>query len=422
MLNYKHGYMNLTLKSLWNYFQILSVKYHFFSAISGFFIILTIVFQLISGTLLAFSLIPEPMLIPIVRDEEDLEDLYTDDFFWLHERGVDLIFIFSYYHLLRKLYIMVFYIDQEFSWKSGVFSFLIFQVVTFLGLILCCTHLSDITLTIACNIMHTFFAFKGKVYWWLFTDKRLNTDTLVRLAYAHYLSAFYLFFLSIIHAIDMHYDWKADYSFDGLNQELYWFDEALLNEIKSFSLFLLTIFIVGLYLFSEPEALSYEIFMWGDIGNIVDVRFMGVAPHWYFRPFMAWLIVCPHHKTGIFGLIYFMVILFYQVNLKASSEVYNNQVNLNFNKSNNNLFFFQKKKTFLEVDFFYLTVYWTFFMALMYCTTFLPYGRFYNRMDGNLGMLISYFFVFFYLTFFNIHSSLFFQNSVKQFFFKKINL
>ena len=31
--------------------------------------------------MVSFSLIPEPMLVPIVRDEEDLEDLYTDDFF-----------------------------------------------------------------------------------------------------------------------------------------------------------------------------------------------------------------------------------------------------------------------------------------------------------------------------------------------------
>jgi hypothetical protein len=42
---------------------------------------MTILSQLISGIMLSFSLIPEPMLIPIVRDEEDLEDLYTDDFF-----------------------------------------------------------------------------------------------------------------------------------------------------------------------------------------------------------------------------------------------------------------------------------------------------------------------------------------------------
>jgi len=34
-----------------------------------------------SGIMLSFSLVPECMLVPIVRDEEDLEDLYTDDFY-----------------------------------------------------------------------------------------------------------------------------------------------------------------------------------------------------------------------------------------------------------------------------------------------------------------------------------------------------
>jgi len=81
MRSYSHGYLNLNIKNLLNYAQILSVKYHFFSAISGFFIMLAIVMQLISGTLLSFSLIPESMIVPIVRDEEDLEDLYVDDFF-----------------------------------------------------------------------------------------------------------------------------------------------------------------------------------------------------------------------------------------------------------------------------------------------------------------------------------------------------
>jgi hypothetical protein len=50
-------------------------------ALLGFCVFLTIISQLVSGTMLAFSLLPEPMLIPIVRNEEDLEDLYIDDFF-----------------------------------------------------------------------------------------------------------------------------------------------------------------------------------------------------------------------------------------------------------------------------------------------------------------------------------------------------
>jgi hypothetical protein len=44
-------------------------------------VFLTIANQLISGTMLSFSLITEPMLIPLDREEEDAENLYIDDFF-----------------------------------------------------------------------------------------------------------------------------------------------------------------------------------------------------------------------------------------------------------------------------------------------------------------------------------------------------
>jgi hypothetical protein len=63
------------------YFAILTVAFHDVHSLFGFFIILVVFSQLVSGTMISFSLIPEPMLVPIVRDEEDIEDLYTDDFF-----------------------------------------------------------------------------------------------------------------------------------------------------------------------------------------------------------------------------------------------------------------------------------------------------------------------------------------------------
>jgi len=40
----------------------------------------------------------------------------------------------------------------------------------------------------------------------VFTDGMLNSDTVIRLAYAHYVVAFFLAFLGLIHGIDMHYD------------------------------------------------------------------------------------------------------------------------------------------------------------------------------------------------------------------------
>lgn len=394
----------------------------------GFFTFITIFVQLISGTMLSFSLIPEPMLIPTVRDEEDLEDLYIDDFFWLHERGVDLIFIFSYIHLFRKLYLNIFETETEASWKSGVFTFLIFQVVVFLGLILCCTHLSEITLTIAANILHTFFLFKGKVYWIIFTDKQLNSDTLLRLAYAHYLSAFYLFFLGILHGIDIHYDWKNESFHDGFENEMVWWDEALSNELFSYFLILILITLIFFYLFEEPEALSYEIFMWGDIGMVFDVRFYGVAPHWYFRPFMAWLIACPFHKTGIFGLIFFFFILYFQPNLHGTNEQnnYNKKIFSFFNNKffRNNLF--NSAAISIESNFFHQLTYSFFIMCALYTTSFLPYGRFFNRVGGNWGFLGAYFFIFFYLTFYWLRRPIFLELflvyiATMSYFFKFVN-
>ncbi len=380
----------------------MSVSFHDIHSLFGFFVFIVIASQVVSGVMLAFSLLPEPMLIPIVRDEEDLEDLYIDDFFWLHERGVDLIFVFSYIHLFRKLYLNIFEFEHEAAWKSGVFTFLIFQVVVFCGLVLCCTHLSEITLTIAANIMHTFFLFYGKFYWWIFTDKQLNSDTLIRLAYAHYLAAFYMAYIAVLHGIDMHYDWKNETTFDGLETEMIWWDEALSNELGNTIDVLLLIMLVCWYFYPEPESLSYEIFMWGDIGLVPDVRFYGVAPHWYFRPFMAWLIVCPHHKTGIFVSFFFFFDLFHQPTLHGVNEQ-----NKFLKRS---LLFFKKKfkkismyaSSFInqEINLYFQTFYGFFIGCALYTTSFLPYGRFYNRLGGNVGMLGAYMFVFVYLSFF----------------------
>jgi quinol-cytochrome oxidoreductase complex cytochrome b subunit len=395
------------VKKLLNYFTVLTVNFHEINSLWGFFTLIVVFSQLASGIMLAFSLIPDSMLIPMSRDEEDCEDLVIDDFFWLHERGVDLIFVFAYIHLFRKIYLNIIEYEHEVTWKSGVFTFLIFQVVVFFGLILCCSHLSEITLTIAANIMHTFFFFFGKVYWWLFTDKQLNCDTLLRLAYGHYLAAFFMAYLGLLHGIDMHFDWKNEAAFDGLNTEMVWWDEALSNELNSTILVLFTISVICVYLYPYPEALSYEIFMWGDVGFINDIRFYGVAPHWYFRPLMAWLLVCPFHKLGIAGLVFFFFVLFYQPNLHNDSE------NLNYSKKVLvNTSYISKKTGFcaeellVEVNLAYQITYGFFFFCALYTFTFLPYGRFYNRLGGNIGMLGAYFYVFFYLAFSSFRKSI----------------
>ena len=439
------GYYTNALKMLLLYFSTLSVSFHDFMSLFGFFTFLIIANQLVSGTMLAFSLVPEPMMIPLVRDEEDSEDLFIDDFFWLHERGVDLLFIFVFFHLLRKMYLSVYNYEQEYAWKTGSFSFLIIQLVVFLGLVLCCTHLSEITLTIAANALHTVFFFKGKAYWWLFTDRFLNTDTLIRLAYLHYVAAFFLAFLGVIHGTDMHYDWKDEDTFDNLNHEMVWWDEALSNEISLTIDMLLIVGFFCFFLYEMPEALTYEIFMWGDVGMSTDIRFYGVAPHWYFRPYMAWLIVCPSHRPGLFGLIYFFVILFYQPNINGTQDQKNYKTNLLFanfprfhnfikgfpilnrivgNKEKYKKYEFKLIKVGVEYTLLYQLTFALFVMCIFYTTTFLPYGRFYNRLGGNIGMLLSYLYIFFYLGFSSIKRNVTLSNYMHVYYniFRQINV
>jgi hypothetical protein len=164
------------------------------------------------------------------------------------------------------------------------------------------------------------------------------------------------------------------------------------------------IFIVAFicwFVYSEPEALSYEIFMWGDIGIVTDVRFYGVAPHWYFRPFMAWLIACPYHKTGIFGLIFFFFVLFFQPALHGISEQnsYSKKTLLFLKNKFSRLNIYTANYLNSEINTFHQFTYGLFIGCCLYVASFLPYGRFYSKLGGNIGLVYAYMYVFCYLGF-----------------------
>jgi hypothetical protein len=95
------------------YFLQLKIALHEIPAVIGFCIFLVLVSQLFSGVMISFSIIPEPMYVPLEREVEDCENVYQDDFTLLHERGVDLLMILLYLHLCRKLYICACNIEQE---------------------------------------------------------------------------------------------------------------------------------------------------------------------------------------------------------------------------------------------------------------------------------------------------------------------
>ena len=80
ILNYRK-YVNITVPEILAYFSIMTTSYAGIFALFGFFTLLIVSSQLITGTMLSFSLIPESMMVPLVRDEEEAENLYIDDYF-----------------------------------------------------------------------------------------------------------------------------------------------------------------------------------------------------------------------------------------------------------------------------------------------------------------------------------------------------
>lgn len=73
--------MTVSLHGLYSYVTVLTVNFLDMPSTFGLMVFATIVSQLISGIALSFSLLPEGNLIPMARDEEDLENMFIDDFF-----------------------------------------------------------------------------------------------------------------------------------------------------------------------------------------------------------------------------------------------------------------------------------------------------------------------------------------------------
>jgi len=53
----------------------------------------------------------------------------------------------------------------------------------------------------------------------------------------------------------------------------------------------------------------------------------------------------------------------------------------------------------LETNYYHQITYGLFIGCCLYAASFLPYGRFFNRLGGNFGLIGSYMYVFIYLAF-----------------------
>lgn len=127
-----------------------------------------------------------------------------------HTLGVDFLFVLSYLHVLKKLYLKNFTDGDVDGWFTGAYAFLVYHLVVFLGITLSTNHLGDVTVMIAANIYWSLLFRWHKAYAPFFSNKHLNTDQLTRFMLAHYVTAWYYAYLVQAHVIFIHEMWDAD--------------------------------------------------------------------------------------------------------------------------------------------------------------------------------------------------------------------
>ena len=340
------------------------------TSIIGFMLLLTILMQLLSGFFLGWYYIPEPGLVIELREEMFVDTRFGAEVFYMHVRGVDTLFVLSYLHILKKIYLKNYVSAESDGWLLGGYAFLWFHYIVVLGISLSATHLSDLTLTIVANVVWSLFNFIHKSYYIIFTNKHLNIDQLTRFMVLHYFTPWYYLYLVKLHVLFCHESWDSDsgenvYE-DKSGSYISWFYDAFLKEIQDAWYWTLYVFLYFWLHHFTPSTVNYFFFERWNIAELDEIRFYAVAPHWYFRPLMGLLVVSPSHYEGLMWMGLWFVLL------AALPIIYNW-----YNSNSSYLPIIPMQSSLLQTSSFII------FMLSMYCTSsMLPCGRYYYEPEG----------------------------------------
>ena len=78
-----------------------------------------------------------------------------------------------------------------------------------------------------------------------------------------------------------------------------WFYDAFLKEVQDAWFWSQFVFVYFIMHHFHASTVNYHFFERWNISELDEIRFYGVAPHWYFRPLMGLLTITPTHYEGL---------------------------------------------------------------------------------------------------------------------------
>nr|QPL15892.1 cytochrome b [Strombidium sp.] len=340
------------------------------TSVIGFMLLISIMLQLLSGFFLGWYFMPEPGLVVELREEMFNDTRFGVEVFYLHVRGVDALMVLSYFHILKKIYLKNYIVSESDGWILGGYAFFFFHYIIALGITLSASHLSDLTLTIIANIYWSLFNNTYKAYYLLFTNKHLNVDQLTRFMVLHYFTPWYYLYLVKLHILFCHESWDSDsgettYE-DKSGVYISWFYDAFLKEIQDGWFIVIYTFIFFFFHHIQPGTVAYLFFEKWNIYELDEIRFYGVAPHWYFRPYMGLLVITPTHYEGLMWMGLFFIFLTFLPVIYGYYTAHHYYISV-----------IPMQNSILQSTFFIL-----FLSSLFTASSMLPCGRYYYDPEG----------------------------------------
>lgn len=205
----------------------------------------------------------------------------------------------------------------------------------------------------------------------------------------HYFTPWYYLYLIQLHILFCHESWDADSGENTIEDKsgsyISWFYDAFLKEIQDAWFWTAVVYVFFWFHILEPLIINYFYFERWNIAEYDEIRFYGVAPHWYFRPLMGLLVVSPTHYEGLLWLGLFFILLTFLPIIYGF-----------YNSNENDSVILPTKITKFQ-SFLFILYLW----SLFYITSILPCGRYYYEVEagyvGNVWIKFSFQYIYLYL-------------------------
>lgn len=270
----------------------------------GFYSLICLVIQLLTGIFLAMHYTPEQTLA-FISVEHIMRDV---NYGWLlryiHANGASMFFIVVYIHVFRGLYYSSYVAPRQPLWNVGVIILLLMILTAFMGYVLPWGQMSFWAATVITNLFSAIPVIGQDIVIWLWGGFSVDNATLNRFFSLHYLMPFVIFGLVFVHLILLHEHGSNNplgVKFDV--DAIYFFPYYIIKDAFGITLFLL---FFSIFLFFMPNYLGHP-------DNYIPANPMvtpaHIVPEWYFLPFYAILRSIPDKLAGVIALAFAIIVL-----------------------------------------------------------------------------------------------------------------